>query len=100
MCKRVDRSTICILTDSYIITVLFAFRSRMDRWVCFPNNLTDANLNIFEKFEDTNRLMIGHKSEKHKQNDILRCQTTNCPDILTERRGIMYVSENIWSSKG
>jgi len=23
-----------------------------------------------------------------------------CPEILTERRGIMYVSENLWSWKG
>jgi hypothetical protein len=28
------------------------------------------------------------------------CKILNIPDILTERRGIMYVSENIWSWKG
>jgi hypothetical protein len=28
------------------------------------------------------------------------CKILKCPDILIERRGIMYVSENIWSWKG
>ena len=28
------------------------------------------------------------------------CKTLNMADILTERRGIMDVSENVWSSKG
>jgi len=28
------------------------------------------------------------------------CKILNIPEILTERRGIMHLSENIWSWKG
>jgi hypothetical protein len=57
-----------------------------------------------EKFTNDAMYEKDHKNIDHRKKNLICIifimAIKSWPDILTERRGIMDVSENVWSSKG